>query len=162
MGAYVNKVILLGNLGQDPEVRSLGSGGKVVSFSIATSESWTDRASGERKDRTEWHKISIFNEKIGEIAEKYLRKGSKVMVEGALKTRKWQDQSGQDRYTTEIVLAQYRGELVLLGEPGGAGGDRDDASRRAPVPPREPAMASADGSSGWAPGGQDLDDEAPF
>ena len=160
MAGYVNKVMLLGNLGAEPEVRLFDNGGRVVIFSLATSESWNDRASGERKERTEWHKVAIFNEKLGEVAERYLRKGSKVMVEGALRTRKWQDQSGADRYTTEIVLAQYRGDLVLLGDL--AGGDRESALHRTsnPAPRREPAMAGAGG--GWAPEGGDLDDRIPF
>lgn len=125
MAGSVNKVIIVGNLGRDPEVRSFQNGGKVVNLRIATSETWRDRNSGERKERTEWHSVAIFSEPLAKIAEQYLRKGSKVYIEGALETRKWQDQSGQDRYTTEIVLRPYRGELTLLdgrGEGGGAGG----------------------------------------
>jgi single-strand DNA-binding protein len=126
--AGVNKVIIVGNLGRDPEVRSFPNGGKVVNLRIATSETWRDRNTGERKERTEWHSVAIFNENLAKIAEQYLRKGSTVYIEGQLETRKWQDQSGQDRYTTEIVLRQYRGELTLLGGrgEGGGGGGMDD------------------------------------
>lgn len=131
MAGSVNKVIIVGNLGRDPEVRSFQNGGKVVNLRIATSETWRDRNSGERKERTEWHSVAIFSEPLAKIAEQYLRKGSKVYIEGALETRKWQDQSGQDRYTTEIVLRPYRGELTLLdgrdgGGSGGGGGGYDD------------------------------------
>ena len=127
--AGVNKVIIVGNLGRDPEVRSFPNGGKVVNLRIATSETWRDKQSGERKERTEWHSVAIFNEALAKIAEQYLRKGSTVYIEGQLETRKWQDQSGADRYTTEIVLRQYRGELTLLGgrgDGGGGGGSYDD------------------------------------
>ena len=112
--ASVNKVILVGNLGKDPEVRSMQSGDRVASFPIATSERWKDKATGERKEKTEWHKVTIFDERLVEIAEKYLRKGSKVYLEGQLQTRKWTDQNGQERYTTEIVLQRFRGDLTLL------------------------------------------------
>lgn len=124
MAGSVNKVIIVGNLGRDPEVRSFPNGGKVVNLRIATSENWRDKATGERKERTEWHSVAIFNEGLAKIAEQYLRKGSTVYIEGQLETRKWQDQSGADRYTTEIVLRQYRGEMTLLGgrDGGGAGG----------------------------------------
>ncbi|MEC8631022.1 MAG: single-stranded DNA-binding protein [Pseudomonadota bacterium] len=125
MAGSVNKVILVGNLGRDPEVRSFQNGGKVCNLRIATSENWKDRNTGERRERTEWHSVAIFSEPLARIAEQYLRKGSKVYIEGQLETRKWQDQSGQDRYTTEIVLRPYRGELTLLdgrGEGGGQGG----------------------------------------
>jgi len=121
--AGVNKVILVGNLGQDPESRSFSNGGEVVNLRIATSENWKDR-DGNRQERTEWHSVAIFNENLGRVAKSYLRKGSKVYIEGQLQTRKWQDQSGNDRYTTEIVLQKFRGELVLLdarGEGGGGG-----------------------------------------
>lgn len=114
MAGSVNKVIILGHLGRDPEVRSFPSGGKVASLRIATSERWTDKASGERKERTEWHSVSIFNEALVKVAEQYLRKGSPVYIEGQLETRKWQDQSGADRYSTEVVLRPFRGELTLL------------------------------------------------
>lgn len=124
MAGSVNKVILVGNLGRDPESRSFQNGGKVVNLRIATSESWKDRNSGERREKTEWHSVAIFNENLCRIAEQYLRKGSKVYVEGQLQTRKWQDQQGQDRYTTEIVLQNFNGTLTLLDKPGEAGGGR--------------------------------------
>ncbi len=120
----VNKVILVGNLGKDPEVRTFQSGGKVCNFSIATSERWKDKQSGEKHERTEWHNVSIFNEGLVGVAEKYLRKGSKVYVEGQLETRKWQDQSGNDRYSTEVVLRPFRSELVLLGGTQDDGEDK--------------------------------------
>ena len=156
--AGVNKVILVGNLGADPEARSLNSGGEVVNLRVATSENWKDR-DGNRQERTEWHQVVIYNENLGRVAKQYLRKGSKVYLEGQIQTRKWQDNNGQDRYTTEIVLQRYRGELVLLDrrEGGGSGGDDYD---------------SADSSSGG--GGSerqsrpqpafdsDLDDDVPF
>jgi single-strand DNA-binding protein len=159
MAGSVNKVILVGNLGRDPEVRSFPNGGKVVNLRIATSETWRDKQSGERKERTEWHSVAIFNEALGKIAEQYLRKGSTVYLEGQLETRKWQDQSGADRYTTEIVLRQYRGELTLLGgrDGGGAAGGMDDRG----------AGGGYGGGRGGAGGGggggrSDLDDEIPF
>ncbi len=131
MAGSVNKVIIVGNLGRDPEVRSFPNGGKVVNLRIATSETWRDRNSGERKERTEWHSVAIFNENLGRIAEQYLKKGSTVYIEGQLETRKWQDQSGQDRYTTEVVLRQFRGELTLLGGrgEGGGGANYDEGGR---------------------------------
>ena len=122
MAGSVNKVIILGNLGRDPETRSFSNGGKVCNLRIATSETWKDKSSGERKDRTEWHSVAIFNDALAGIAERYLRKGSKVYIEGRLETRKWQDQSGQDRYTTEIVLRPYSGTLTLLDKPSGSEG----------------------------------------
>ncbi len=121
MAGSVNKVILIGNLGRDPEVRNFNNGGKVVNLRIATSENWKDRNTGERRERTEWHSVAIFNEALGRIAEQYLRKGSTVYVEGQLETRKWQDQSGQDRYSTEVVLRPYTGNLTLLGGRGDGG-----------------------------------------
>jgi single-strand DNA-binding protein len=129
--AGVNKVILVGNLGKDPESRSLNNGGKVVSLRLATTESWKDRSSGERREKTEWHSVVIFNEALGRTAEQYLRKGSKVYIEGQLQTRKWQDQSGADKYSTEIVLQNFNSTLVLLdsrGAGGGGGGDDYDQS----------------------------------
>src|SRR3954467_11080473 len=119
--AGVNKVILVGNLGNDPESRSLGNGGEVVNLSVATSENWKDKE-GNRQERTEWHRVVIFNENLGRVAKSYLKKGSKVYLEGQIQTRKWQDQSGQDKYSTEIVLQRFRGELVLLDSRGGGGG----------------------------------------
>jgi len=124
MAGSVNKVILVGNLGRDPELRSTQDGMRIANLNLATSESWRDRASGERKERTEWHRVVIFNERLAEIAEKYLRKGSKVYVEGQLQTRKWQDQQGQERYSTEVVLTRFKGELTMLDGAGGAGGGR--------------------------------------
>lgn len=115
----VNKVILVGALGRDPEVKSLPSGDRFASFSVATSEKWTDKQSGERKEKTEWHTVVVFNDAIVKVAENYLRKGSRVYIEGQLQTRKWQDQNGADRYSTEVVLRQYRGEIVMLGDPKG-------------------------------------------
>src|SRR5262249_40247044 len=122
MAGSVNKVILVGNLGRDPEIRSTQDGTRVANLALATSETWRDRVSGERKERTEWHRVVIFNERLAEIAEKYLRKGSKVYVEGTLQTRKWTDNSGQERYTTEVVLQRFRGELTMLDGARGAGG----------------------------------------
>ena len=126
MAGSLNKVQIIGNLGRDPEVRTFQNGGKVVNLRIATSETWRDRTTGERKERTEWHAVAIFSEPLGRIAEQYLRKGSKVYIEGQLETRKWQDQNGQDRYTTEVVLRPYKGELTLLDgrRDGDGGGDR--------------------------------------
>src|SRR5205809_6599558 len=124
MAGSVNKVILVGNLGADPEARSLNNGGEVVNMRVATSESWSDKSSGQRQERTEWHNVVIFNENLGKVAKSYLRKGSKVYLEGQIQTRKWTDQSGNDRYTTEVVLQRFRGELVLLDSREGAGGSR--------------------------------------
>ena len=169
MAGTVNKVILVGRLGKDPEVRSFQNGGKVVNMTLATSETWNDRASGERKEKTDWHNIVIKNEKIGEIAEKYLKKGSSVYIEGKIETRKWTDQaSGQDKFTTEVIVGPFRGELTLLGgrDEGGAsaGGDRSSFQPRERSP--APAGASSRPSSSkpsWEPDkGGDLDDEIPF
>jgi single-strand DNA-binding protein len=131
MAGSVNKVILVGNLGKDPEVRRMTSGEPVVNLSVATSETWRDKASGERKERTEWHRVVIFNENLAKVAEQYLRKGAKVYLEGALQTRKWTDKDGNEKYSTEVVLQRFRGELVMLdarGEGGGAGRERVGAS----------------------------------
>src|SRR5688572_21116248 len=131
MAGSVNKVILVGNLGKDPEVRRLNSGDPVVNFSLATSETWRDKQSGERREKTEWHNVVIFNENLGKVAEQYLRKGSKVYIEGQLQTRQWEDQQGQKRSTTEIVLQKFRGELQMLdSRGGGAGGEIEDRSSR--------------------------------
>jgi len=170
MAGSVNKVILIGNLGRDPEVRSFQNGGKVCNLRIATSETWRDKQTGERKDRTEWHSVAIFNENLARIAEQYLRKGSKVYIEGALETRKWTDQSGQERYTTEIVLRPFRGELTLLdgrdggGGQGGAIGGYDDPGFGGPA---EAGGGGGGGAARRAPapagaGGRDFDDEIPF
>jgi single-strand DNA-binding protein len=175
MAGSVNKVILVGNLGRDPEVRSFQNGGKVVNLRIATSETWRDKASGERKERTEWHSVAIFNENLAKVAEQYLKKGSKVYVEGQLETRKWQDQSGQDRYSTEVVLRQYRGELTLLdGRDGGGGGgggydDRGgyDEAPQGRISGGGGASGGGGSRGGYAPQGGgagrgDMDDEIPF
>ena len=146
--ASINKVILIGRLGKDPEVRSMNNGGEVVSFSLATSESWKDR-DGNRQEKSEWHNIVIFNEGIGKIAKQYLRKGSQCYLEGQLQTRKWTDQSGNDKYTTEVVLQKFRGELVLLdSKPAGSGQNRDNAD------------TGSAGQSAWDQ--HDLDDDVPF
>lgn len=131
MAGSVNKVILIGNLGKDPEVRSMQSGDRVASFPVATSERWKDKASGERKEKTEWHKVAIFDERLVDIAEKYLRKGSKVYLEGQLQTRKWTDQSGQERYTTEVVLQRFRGDLTLLDAKSDGSSEGQDYERSA-------------------------------
>ncbi len=136
MAGSVNKVILVGNLGRDPEIRASQDGSKVASFSVATSEVWKDKVSGERKDRTEWHRIVVFNPNLCDICEKYLHKGSKVYLEGQLQTRKWQDQAGVERYTTEVVLGRFRGELALLDAKGGSEDGAaviDDKSAEAPI-----------------------------
>lgn len=175
MAGSVNKVILVGNLGRDPEVRRMGSGDAVVNLRIATSENWRDRQSGERKERTEWHSVVIFNENLAKVAEQYLKKGSKVYIEGQLQTRKWTDQSGQERYSTEVVLQRFRGELTILdsrGEGGGRGegdfgGDAgSDYGSSGPMD-RAPARSGGGGrgQGGGAPASNfssDLDDDIPF
>jgi single-strand DNA-binding protein len=165
----VNKVILIGNLGKDPEARSMNNGGEVVSFSIATSESWNDKQSGEKRDKTEWHNIVIFNENLGRIAKQYLRKGSSVYVEGQLQTRKWTDQSGADRYTTEVVLQRFRGELTLLGsrDGGGQGGGQSGGSNwgnddRGGGNQFSGGGGGASRGAGGSPFDSDLDDDVPF
>jgi single-strand DNA-binding protein len=167
MAGSVNKVILVGNLGRDPEVRTMQNGGKVVSFSIATSESWNDKMSGERKEKTQWHRIAIFNERLGEVAEKYLKKGAKVYLEGSLESRKYTDKDGQERETTEVVLARFRGELTMLDGRGGEGGssyggDSGGYTPRAPAAKPAAAARPAGGGPSWEPSGGDLDDEIPF
>ena len=166
MAGSVNKVILVGNLGRDPEIRSFNNGGRVANLSLATSESWRDKATGERKEKTEWHRVAIFNERLVEIAEKYLRKGSKVYLEGALETRKWTDQSGAEKYSTEVVLKQFRGELTMLdGRAGGAGGGgmggpSDDADMGEPAPAGGGMSARSGGGGGRK--SDVLDDDIPF
>lgn len=160
MAGSVNKVTLVGNLGKDPEVRNLPSGMKVVNFNLATSESWNDKASGERKEQTEWHRIVIMNDRLADVAEKYLRKGSKVYLEGKLQTRKWTDQSGQEKYTTEVLIGRFGGELQLLDRNPNSGGGEDYAPRAAAPAARAPARA-ATGSWDTRPS-NDLDDEIPF
>ncbi|MBS0122929.1 single-stranded DNA-binding protein [Thetidibacter halocola] len=175
MAGSVNKVILVGNLGRDPEVRTFQNGGKVCNLRIATSENWKDRNTGERREKTEWHSVAIFSEPLARIAEQYLRKGSKVYIEGQLETRKWQDQSGQDRYSTEIVLRPYKGELTLLdgrgegggggggqgGSFGGGGGGYDDRG----YDDRDYGGGGSGSGSGSGPSrapAGDIDDEIPF
>ena len=183
MAGSVNKVIIVGNLGRDPEVRSFGNGGKVVNLRIATSENWRDKQTGERKERTEWHSVAIYNEALGKIAEQYLKKGSTVYIEGQLETRKWQDQSGADRYSTEVVLRQFRSELTLLGgrDGGGSGGGGGYDDRGGPDEGGQGGGygggggggggsqggrgSYGGGSGGGAQGGggrSDMDDEIPF
>ena len=186
MAGSVNKVILVGNLGKDPEVRNTQTGGKIVNLTLATSETWNDKASGERKERTEWHRVVIFNERVADVAERFLKKGSKIYVEGALQTRKWTDPSGQERYTTEVVIANFNGNLTMLDTRSGGGGgggdygggdmdtgastgggggynrDRAPAAARAPAGGGGGARSGSSGPSWDAPKGGDLDDEIPF
>ena len=158
MAGSVNKVILIGNLGRDPEVRTFQNGGKVCNFSLATSETWKDSSTGERQERTSWHNIAIFNERLAEIAEQYLRKGSQVYIEGQLETRKWQDQAGNDRYTTEVVLKNFKGELTMLG------GRSDDVSNTSnqqnETQPYQSNEVGGSNQNNLEP--DDLDDEIPF
>lgn len=151
--AGVNKVILVGNLGRDPESRTFANGDKVVNFTLATSETWNDKATGERKEKTEWHKVAIFNERIATVAENWLRKGSKVYVEGSLQTRQWTDQSGQERYTTEVVIGRFKGDLTLL--------DRKSDGESAPAGTGYTGR-SAPQPAAHAVAPRDLDDEIPF
>ena len=162
MAGSVNKVILVGNLGQDPEVVPLNDGNKIVKFSVATSERWKDRNSGEQRERTEWHRVVIFNENLGRIAEQYLRKGSSVYLEGQVQTRKWQDQSGQDRYTTEIVLARYRGELTLLGGRNDNMGGGDYANNTMGGGASGGAIGGGSSAPSAPPMSSNLDDDIPF
>lgn len=153
MAGSVNRVILIGNLGRDPETRTFQNGGKVCNLRIATSETWKDKATGERKERTEWHTVSIMSEPLVRVAEQYLKKGSKIYIEGQLETRKWQDQSGADKYSTEVVLRPFVSTLTMLDSPGG-GQDRSDDT------PRNQSGGSAyGGRTGGAP---DMDDDLPF
>lgn len=188
MAGSVNKVILVGNLGKDPEVRNTQSGAKIVNLTVATSDTWNDKQSGERKERTEWHRVVIFNERTADVAERYLRKGRKVYIEGELRTRKWTDQSGQEKYTTEVVIDRFRGDLVLIdsnrsggGDDGGfdngggygGGGGFGGGSRggsggfgggsRGNTGGASGGNRSGGSNSGWdAPPDNDLDDEIPF
>lgn len=161
MAGSVNKVILIGNVGRDPEIRSTNDGTRIANFTLATSDNWRDKASGERRERTEWHRIVIFNDRLTDVVEKYVKKGAKLYIEGSLQTRKWTDKEGQERYTTEVVLQRFRGELTMLDSRGGGGSDFAE---------EEPAAAGggyggagggrlADGSRG---GNDELDDEIPF
>ncbi len=163
MAGSINKVILVGNLGRDPEIRSLNSGDKVCNLSIATSESWKDRNTGERQERTEWHRVVIFDQQLVDVCERFLSKGRKLYIEGQLQTRKWTDQAGVEKYSTEVVLQRFRGQLVILdsrAEAGGGGGGYD----RGPSSPSDHGGSSGSGSSGATGGGSfnDLDDEIPF
>ena len=159
MAGSVNKVILVGNLGADPEVRTLPSGNKVVNLSVATSDSWRDKNSGERKEKTEWHRVVIFSEGLAKVAEQYLKKGSKVYLEGQLQTRKWQDQSGQDRYSTEVVLQGFNSQLTMLdGRQGGGGEAREPAGASS----GDFGRSSALGGGGGRSFDKELDDEIPF
>jgi single-strand DNA-binding protein len=177
MAGSVNKVILVGNLGRDPEVRFSNDGSKIVNLSLATSESWKDRQSGERRERTEWHRVVIFNERLADVAERFLKKGSTVYLEGALQTRKWTDQSGVEKYTTEVVLQRYRGELTMLGSRGGdgsgysgggdsygqaSGGGGFGGGADMQGGSTGPEWNSGGASSGGGIPGGDLDDEIPF
>ncbi|TGP28253.1 single-stranded DNA-binding protein [Mesorhizobium sp. M2D.F.Ca.ET.232.01.1.1] len=167
MAGSLNRVMLIGNLGADPEIRRLNSGDPVVNLRIATSESWRDKNSGERKEKTEWHQVVIFNDQLAKVAEQYLKKGMKVYVEGQLQTRKWQDQGGNDRYTTEVVLQKFRGELQML-DSRDSGGDRNEgrSQRNDDYGSRNGGGRQSDfGSSGGGGGGRssrELDDEIPF
>jgi len=166
MAGSVNKVILVGNLGRDPEIRSTNDGTRIANLNLATSESWRDRTSGERRERTEWHRVVIFNERLVEIAEKYLRKGSKLYVEGALQTRKWTDNAGVEKYSTEVVLQKFRGELTMLdgasGGRGQAGGASEGGYDEGGYNEMPRAAASAGGGPGRGRSNADLDDEIPF
>ena len=172
MAGSVNKVILIGNLGRDPEIRSTQDGVRIANLSLATSENWRDKNSGERREKTEWHRVVIFNERLVEVAEKYLRKGSKIYIEGQLQTRKWQDQSGQDKYSTEVVLNRFRGELTMLDSRRDAEGQGAGDYGGAPAgdAPMGGGGGGPGGGGGGGPGGGgpapssggDLDDEIPF
>jgi single-strand DNA-binding protein len=163
MAGSVNKVILVGNLGKDPEIRRTQDGRPIANLSVATSDTWRDKTTGERRERTEWHRVVIFNEGLSKIAEQYLKKGSKVYLEGQLQTRKWQDQSGQDKYTTEVVLQGFNAQLTMLDRAGGSSGEfgpdessGGDFGSSGPAPSRQPAIAAAAGRGG------DMNDEIPF
>lgn len=176
MAGSVNKVILVGNLGRDPEVRFTQNNQKIVNLSIATSERWKDRQSGEMRDRTEWHRVVIFNENLADVAERFLKKGSSVYIEGQLQTRKWTDQGGQERYTTEVVVPRFRGELTLLGGRGEGGGDYGSPADYGDEPSYggggAPARSSSPGGRGPSAGSggrgrpstiaDELDDDIPF
>jgi single-strand DNA-binding protein len=177
MAGSVNKVILVGNLGKDPEIRNTQDGNKIVNLTLATSETWNDRASGERKEKTEWHRVVIFNDRVADVAERFLKKGAKIYVEGSLQTRKWTDQGGQERYTTEVVIGRFNGQLTMLdgrqgggeggygcgSEAGSGGGSGYTPRERTPAAARPAAGGVRSGGPSWdAPKGGDLDDEIPF
>jgi single-strand DNA-binding protein len=165
MAGSVNKVILIGNLGRDPEIRNLQDGSRVANLSVATSESWRDKASGERRERTEWHRVVIFNDRLVDVVERFLKKGSKIYVEGQLQTRKWTDQSGAEKYTTEVVLQRFRGELTMLdGRAGGGGAGAAEEEGGSYGGSGSYGGGGGGGGGGREParGGGDLDDEIPF
>ena len=171
MAGSVNKVIIVGNVGKDPEIRSTQSGGKIANITLATSESWNDKASGERKEKTEWHRVVIFNDRLVDVVERFVKKGEKLYVEGSLQTRKWTDQSGQEKYTTEVVVDRFRGDITLLGGRSGGGESQGggNESGYGGGSPRQAARQPARGadSPSWEPnrggaGGGDLDDDIPF
>lgn len=160
MAGSVNKVILIGNLGRDPEIRTFQNGNKVANLNLATSESWKDKTTGEKKDRTEWHRVVIFNENLVNLAERYLKKGHKIYIEGQLETRKWTDKDGQEKYTTEVVLRPYRGEITMLDSPNrgadnGAGNNNGDQDGRSSYQDSKPATSSSSPPP-------ELDDDMPF
>jgi single-strand DNA-binding protein len=173
MAGSVNKVILVGNVGKDPEIRSTQTGGKLANLTLATSETWNDKGSGERKEKTEWHRVVIFNDRLVDVVERFVKKGRKIYVEGSLQTRKWTDQSGQEKYTTEVVVDRFRGDITLLdsnrggedgGYSGGGGGEGGYGGGSAPRAPaaRQPARSGGSAPS-WEPNkGGDLDDDIPF
>ena len=170
MAGSVNKVILVGNIGKDPEIRSTQSGGKIANLTLATSETWNDKASGERKEKTEWHRVVVFNDRLVDVVERFVKKGRKLYVEGSLQTRKWTDQSGQEKYTTEVVVDRFRGDITLLdtNRGGDEGGDSGGYAPRQPAA-RAPARGGSGGGGApsWEPnrgggGGGDLDDDIPF
>jgi single-strand DNA-binding protein len=160
MAGSVNKVTLVGNLGKDPEIRNAQSGMKIVNLTLATSDTWNDKATGERKEQTEWHRVVIMNDRLADVAEKYLRKGSKVYLEGKLQTRKWTDNAGVEKYTTEVLLGRFGGELVLLDRNPNSGGGEDYAPRASAAPKAAPARAA---TNGWdSRPSVEMDDEIPF
>ncbi len=173
MAGSVNKVILVGNIGKDPEIRSTQSGGKIANLTLATSETWNDKASGERKEKTEWHRVVIFNDRLVDVVERFVKKGRKIYVEGSLQTRKWTDQSGQEKYTTEVVVDRFRGDITLLDSNrggdeagyggGGEGGYGGGGAPRQPASARQPARSGGGSAPSWEPPtGGDLDDDIPF
>ncbi len=177
MAGSVNKVILVGNVGKDPEIRSMQTGGKIANLTLATSETWNDKASGERKEKTEWHRVVVFNERVADVVERFVKKGDKLYVEGSLQTRKWTDQSGQEKYSTEVVVDRFRGDITMLsgrnsggGEMGGGGGGGSNyGGGSGGQPARQPARGGGGNSGGgggspaWEPNrGGDLDDDIPF
>jgi single-strand DNA-binding protein len=168
MAGSVNKVILVGNLGKDPEVRTTQSGGKIANLSVATSESWNDKQSGERKEKTEWHRVTVFNDKLVEIIEKYCHKGDKIYVEGQLQTRKYTDNSGVEKYTTEVVLSGFHGTITMLNsakggdQQGEQGGGGRNGYQSGPTPAQRSAASQGGGQQGGGMGGGELDDVIPF